>query len=136
MPAWLEPESAVKRRQFPNLTVLLQTVDGGATWQRSTSPLFGVITSLHLAGPNGLAVMEFNESLEWPSEVHRFDLTDGKSTLVFREKDRRVMDGALFAGPRAFLAAVEPPGKLNSVPVPGKVKISRVRTSRIGPKWT
>jgi hypothetical protein len=123
MPAWLEPERAVKRRQFPNLTVLLQTVDGGAKWQSSTSPLFGVITSLRVAGPHGLAVMEFNESFEWPSEVHRFDLADGKSTLVFREKDRRVVDGALFAGPRVFLAAVEPPGKLNSVPIPGKVKI-------------
>lgn len=32
-------------------------------------------------------------------------------------------DAALFAGPRAFLAAVEPPGKLNVAPIPGKVHI-------------
>jgi hypothetical protein len=29
----------------------------------------------------------------------------------------------LFHGPVAFLAAVEPPGRLNTVPIPGKVKM-------------
>ena len=29
----------------------------------------------------------------------------------------------LFPGPEAFLAAVEPPGKLNTLPIPGKVKM-------------
>ncbi len=65
----------------------------------------------------------FNESFQWPSEVHHLDTVTGKSERVYREKDRRVIDSALFTGPRAFLAAVEPPGRLNSLPIPGKVKI-------------
>ena len=43
------------------------------------------------------------------------------------------MDCALFPGPRAFLAAVEPPGTLNSVPIPGKV---RILTSTDLTDWT
>jgi photosystem II stability/assembly factor-like uncharacterized protein len=123
LPPWLEPERAVKRKQIPNLTLLLQTTDGGATWHTSTSPLFGVVTSVRLARPDGLIVMGFNESFEWPSEVHHFDLSTGKTTLVFREKNLRVVDGVLFAGPRGFLGAVEPTGQLNSAPIPGKVRI-------------
>jgi len=45
----------------------------------------------------------------------------------------RVTDCAVFAGPRAFLAAVEPPGKLNSIPIPGKV---RVLSSTNWTDWT
>jgi hypothetical protein len=123
LPSWMEPEVAVRRRQVPSLTLLLQTLDGGAKWLHSTAPLFGIVTGLRLAGDDGLAVMGFNESFEWPSEVERIDLTSGKSTRVFREKNRRVLDSALFPGPRAFLAAVEPTGRLNSSPIPGKVKI-------------
>lgn len=123
LPAWIEPERAVKRRQVPNLTLLLQTKDGGRNWTSSTAPLLGIVTSLHLAGTDGLAVLAFNVSFEWPSEVYRFDLSTGSSTRVFRQTDRRVVDGAVFAGPRAFLAAVEPPGKLNSSPIPGKIKM-------------
>jgi hypothetical protein len=55
--------------------------------------------------------------------VYRIDLTSGKSTEVFHAKDRRVTSVALFRGPQAFLAAVEPPGQLNTVPIPGKVKM-------------
>jgi hypothetical protein len=119
----MEPERAVKRRQVPTLAIVLQTLDGGATWQSATAPLFGTVTSVRLSGNDGLSVFEFNESFEWPSEVYRIDTTTGKSTSVFHAKDRRVMDGALFPGPRAFLAAVEPPGRLSSLPIPGKVKV-------------
>lgn len=123
LPAWLEPEKAARRRQVPTLTILLQTLDGGATWISSTAPLLGVVTNVRLSGADGLAVFGFNESFEWPAEVYRLGAADGNNARVFREKNRRVMDCALFPGPRAFLAAVEPPGRLNSVPIPGKVKM-------------
>ena len=50
------------------------------------------------------------------------DARAGKVTTAYRDK-LRVMDCALFRGPRAFLAAVEPTGRLNTAPIPGKVKI-------------
>jgi len=123
LPSWMEPEEAVKRRQVPTLTIMLQTVNGGEKWTATTAPLFGTVTSVRLSIPDGLAVFGFNESFQWPSEVHHLDTVTGKSERVYREKDRRVIDSALFTGPRAFLAAVEPPGRLNSLPIPGKVKI-------------
>jgi len=78
-------------------------------------------------------VFVYDDSFEWPSEVYHLDLSSGKSESVFRQKDRRVTDSAVFAGPRAFLAAVEPPGQLHSTPIPGKV---RMLTSANLKDWT
>lgn len=123
LPAWMEPERAVKRKQVPTMTLLLQTLDGGATWQSSTAPLFGNVIAARLVGADGLAVFSFSEGFEWPSEVYHLDMNTGDTKRVFAEKDRRVTDCAVFDGPLGFLAAVEPPGRLNTSPVPGKVKI-------------
>jgi hypothetical protein len=66
------------------------------------------------------------DSFEWPAEVYRLDLRSGKSESVFKKKDRLVTDAAIFADGadgRAFLAAAEPPGRLRSAPIPGKVRM-------------
>jgi len=67
------------------------------------------------------------DSFEWPAEVYRIDLATGKSESVFKQKDRLVTDAAIFANGRTFLAAVEPPGKLRSAPIPGKVRMLESR---------
>jgi hypothetical protein len=122
LPTWMEPERAMKRRQIPTLTFMIETQDGGASWKMSSAPLMGNIVDLKMIGDTGLAIFGFGESFDWPSEVYRMNLDTNKSTRVFREKNRRVVDSALFPG-RAYLAAIEPPGKLNTVPIPGKVKM-------------
>jgi hypothetical protein len=132
LPSWMEPDRATKRREVPTLTFMIETVDGGANWKVSTAPLIGTLTAFKSVGATALAVMSYAESFEWPSEVFRMDLRNGKSTPVFKQKDRRVMDCAIYPG-RAYLAAVEPPGKLNTVPIPGKVKIL---TSEDYENWT
>lgn len=120
-PAWMDPERASKRKQVPTLTLLMQTMDGGATWTASTVPLFGLVSSLKFTGPDGLIVMGFNESFQWPSEVFRMANQD--TGRVFREKTPRVIDAELFKGPHIYLAGVEPTGKMNTAAIPGKVKI-------------
>ncbi len=58
--------------------------------------------------------------------MYRLDLKTGQSESVFKKKDRLVTDAAIFSGGadgRAFLAAVEPPGRLRSAPIPGKVRM-------------
>jgi hypothetical protein len=122
-PSWMEPDRATKQRPVPNVTLLLQTTDGGVDWHSSTSSLIGLSTTVRLAGPIGLSVFGYPESFDWPSEVFSMDLTTGKSMSSFRKKDRKVFDAALFRGPAAVLAAIEPTGRLNSVPIPGKVKM-------------
>jgi hypothetical protein len=127
-PDWMDPERAMRRREVPTLTLEMETRDAGMAWKSSTAPLIGSIQSLRLAGAEGLAVFGYADSFAWPSEVFRLDLETGKSASVFKQKDRRVTDTAVFAGAsitgsRAYLAAVEPPGQMASAPIPGKVKI-------------
>jgi hypothetical protein len=117
------PEQTLARRQVPRLMIEMDTRDGGSLWKSGTAPLLGSLNSLRLAGPSGLAVFNYVDSFEWPAEVYRIDLATGKSDSVFKQKDRRVTDTVIFADGRAFLAAVEPPGKLRSAPIPGKVRI-------------
>jgi photosystem II stability/assembly factor-like uncharacterized protein len=121
LPAWMDPERASKRKQVPTLTLLAQTGDGGATWGSSTVPLFGLVTNVRFTGAEGLIVMGFNESFQWPSEVYR--MADKDTSRVFRDKTPRVIDAELYEGPHIYLAGVEPTGKMNSAALPGKVKI-------------
>jgi hypothetical protein len=117
----MDPERASKRKEVPSLTLLAQTGDGGATWKATTAPLFGSISSLRFKGPDGLIVMGFNESFQWPSDVYR--LSDQATGRVFRDKTPRIIDSALFPGPHIYLAGVEPTGKMNTAAIPGKVRI-------------
>jgi photosystem II stability/assembly factor-like uncharacterized protein len=121
LPAWMDPETASKRKQVPTLTLLAQTKDGGATWDTATVPLFGLVTAVRFSGVDGLIVMGFNESFQWPSEVYR--LADGATGRVFRDKTPRVVDAQLYPGPHIYLAGVEPTGKMNIATLPGKVRI-------------
>jgi hypothetical protein len=123
LPDWMDPEKAMRRRPVPTLTLELETGDGGATWASSTAPLIGSVASLRVSGNLGLAVFGYADSFEWPSEVYSLSLATGKSESVFKQKDRRVTDAISFPGARAFLAAVEPSGRLYSSPIPGKVKM-------------
>jgi hypothetical protein len=116
-------ERALAQRQQPLLAIELDTRDGGATWKSSTAPSLGSVVSLHLAGESGLAVFGYADSFEWPSEVYRLDVATGKSESVFKQKDRLVTDAAIFPNGQAFLAAAEPPGRLRSAPIPGKVRM-------------
>jgi photosystem II stability/assembly factor-like uncharacterized protein len=128
VPDWMHPESTLHRRQQPRLTLELDTRDG-VTWKSGTAPLLGSVVSARLAGESGLLVFDYADSFEWPAEVYRLDLKTGQSESVFKKKDRLVTDAAIFADGadgadgRAFLAAVEPPGRLRSAPIPGKVRM-------------
>jgi hypothetical protein len=124
-PDWVDPERALQRRQVPTLTLEMETRDGGLKWSSATAPLLGSLISLSLKGTNGLGVFAYADSFMWPSEVFRFSLSTGGTDSVFKQKDRRVTDAAVFADAKGFLGAVEPPGQMASVPVPGKVRILR-----------
>jgi photosystem II stability/assembly factor-like uncharacterized protein len=124
-PDWMEPEKAKTRRQVPNLSVLLQTIDGGVTWEKSETSLFGQITRVSMT-PQGtaLGLVEFKDEFDYPSEVFRINLHTGQSDRTFREKDRAITDVRLFAGSnRGFLAGYEATGTLYHSPIPGKLKV-------------
>jgi hypothetical protein len=122
-PDWMEPEHA--KRQVPNLSLFLQTTDGGATWHESEGSLFGQITRISMTPQGtGLGLVEFKDEFEYPCEVYRINLHTGKSERSFREKDRAITDVRLFAGTnRGIIAGYESTGTLYHSPVPGKLKV-------------
>lgn len=122
-PAWIDPEGASRRRAVPNVTVLLESRDQGQTWTSNRQSLTGLVWSICLSGSRGLEVSRLPDSAQWPSEVSRFDFDAAKSERAFVEPNRSVTDAILFPNSRAILAAVEPPGRLSGLPVPGKVKM-------------
>jgi hypothetical protein len=121
LPEWMDPES--RPREWPAVTVVLQTLDSGKTWQASEVSLFGQISRVRL-GENGagLALVEFRGEFPYPAEVYRMDFRTGGSPRVFRKEDRAVTDVAV-RGTNSWLVAVEPTGKVFRMPVPGKLKL-------------
>ena len=125
-PDWLDPEKAAQQREWPHLTLMLDTRDGGKTWKPSTSSLFGQITRFRLS-PNGrgLALIEFLNAFEYPSEVYVLNWRNGKSDRVFREKNEAISDVAVSPSGTGYLAGVQIVGRLASRPIPGKVRVLR-----------
>lgn len=125
-PDWMEPERAARRRQIPNLTILLETVDGGKTWKRNEASIFGQVTRISMA-PQGVALglIEYKDEFEVPSEVYRINTgVNGASESVFRQKERAITDVRTFAGENGgLIAGYETEGTIYHSPIPGKVKV-------------
>ncbi|HVX66412.1 MAG TPA: hypothetical protein VHA11_07415 [Bryobacteraceae bacterium] len=121
-PEWIEPENA--RREWPGVTINLETQDAGAHWKVSQTSMFGQITALSFAPDGtGLGLVEFFDKFDFPSEVYRMEARTGQNTRVFRARDRVVTDVLLDASATGYLAAFEPAGLVFRSPVPGKLKI-------------
>jgi hypothetical protein len=125
-PAWMDPETAEARRQWPSLSLMLQTPDGGATWKPSVESVIGQIGRVRFSNKGAaLVLVEFEYTFEWPSDVVQIE-TDRKTTRrVFRRKDHSTTDILFDPADRAYVAGFEPLGRLRNVPIPGKVRIAR-----------
>ena len=125
-PDWMMPQQARLRGEFPTLSVLVETRDGGKTWQPQVTSMFGEITRVRMQTTGlGLALIEFVDWFRFPSEVYRLDLRTGGSERCFRFKDRSVTDIALPLGGPALLASVDVLGELRHSPIPSKVRVYR-----------
>ena len=122
-PAWVDPQEAAGRRLWPTLSIGVRTSDGGETWTTQTAPVFGTTVRMRLNGKVGMSVVRYGESFEVPSEVYAINLA-GKVQSAFRQKNRVVTDAG-WIGADAIVVAVEPPGKMNQLPFPGKLKVLR-----------
>jgi photosystem II stability/assembly factor-like uncharacterized protein len=117
----MDPEKAAKRKKISALTIAVESADNGATWASVDTPSAGQVASARFLGVEGLLVMGYDETYQWPSDVYKLSGTGLER--VFRDKSPRITDALLFAGPRVFLSGVEPTGKMNTAPIPGKVHI-------------
>lgn len=123
-PDWLDAQSSVGRREWPHLSIMLDTHDGGKTWTPSTASMFGHITrTMFLPSGTGLGLIEFTDTFKWPSEVHRIDAVTGKSDRVYNSPDRDITDILLQPSGTGYLAGVEVQGRLQHSPIPRKVVV-------------
>jgi hypothetical protein len=117
----MDPEAAARHREWPALTLLLQSTDGGEKWTPATTSIFGRVTRIRLNAPaTGLALVEFGDSFQFPSEVYRVDLNKATTDRTYRAKDRAVTDVLPLGS--GLLATIERPGSIRT-PIPGKLKI-------------
>lgn len=124
-PAWLNPSEARRHRERQSTVVVLETMDSGAHWEASTSSLYGRMSQLAMMNDGfALALFEYHNYYTLPSRVYKVKFRTS-SEVVFAEHDRAVTDVALLPDGGALLAAVEPPGSSNQVPIPGKLKMLR-----------
>jgi len=125
LPAWME-SSPSKVRELPSVSVFLETKDAGKTWSPQMASLFGQISRFKLGKKGqGLALIEFENFFDWPSEVLRLDLTTGSNYTALRRKDRAITDVALLDGGPGYAAGFQPSGLIAYSPVPGPVKVLR-----------
>lgn len=120
---WLNPAQARFHRERIATIVMLETSDGGANWVTHKASLRGKLTQFVMTGKDAaLALFEYHNYYALPSRVYKMTFPGGMES-VFAESDRAATDIALLPGGEALLAAVEPPGASNQVPIPGKLKI-------------
>ena len=124
VPDWLESDP---QRERPSLSVFLETKNGGQKWEEKTSSMFGRISQLsfHPAG-RGLALLEFDQLFEYPSEIYRLNLGAGTTERSLRRQSLALTDVALLSGNGlAFAAGFEAPGLIARSPIPGKLRVLR-----------
>jgi photosystem II stability/assembly factor-like uncharacterized protein len=125
LPAYLQPERSY-RRELPHVTIVLETRDGGKTWKPSTTSVFGQVTKVALL-PDGtaLSLLQFRGAFDHPAEMHVINWKAGGGTRAIAGATRAITDIAMAANGTAYAVAIEPPGKMNWGPVPGKLKVLR-----------
>ncbi|HLG97067.1 MAG TPA: YCF48-related protein [Bryobacteraceae bacterium] len=129
---WLTPNPERVGKQTASELFLLETYDGGKNWKLSTNAIVGQITELRFTNDDGaLALVEYHDMYALPSAVLEVKPGSQRAQTVFGERDRAVTDIALAPDGEAFIAAVEPPGNTNQVPIPGKLKVLRSTNLRV-----
>ena len=123
LPAYLQPELS-NRREQPHLMILLETRDGGKTWQPTTTSVFGQVTKVALL-PDGkaLSLFQFRDAFDYPAEMNAMNWKTGGAPVRFAGVTRAITDIALAANGTAYAVSIQPPGKMNWGPVPGKLKV-------------
>lgn len=130
-PIWMNPERARFRREQQSTVAILETLDGGKTWQSHTATVLGNLSQVRLA-KEGFAVtlFEYRDYYTLPSSLY-FKLGASGTQTIFSERDRAVTDVALLPNGSGILAAIEPPGSSNQVPVPGKLKMLKSKNLKV-----
>jgi len=110
-------------RETPQLTILLQTADGGVTWQASTASMFGRVSRVVFGGGRGLMLIRFGRGMDFPSEVFAMDGAGGQIRRAFRRADCAVTDVAFLTSGTALLVGVDAAAKGDRQLLPSAVRV-------------
>jgi hypothetical protein len=129
---WLEMNPA-KRPKLQMSALLLETGDGGKTWNPLEVRVQGKLTRLRLVDRSSfLLLVEYLGGTEIPSELFRL-ATGQKAEPLLHAEGRVARDVIVLPGGETIVAAVELAGKSNAVPIPGKLRIMQSRDLRTWP---
>ena len=133
LPAWSDPEAALKHRELPHLVLTLETHDGGKTWKSSSASVLGLVTRIRFGPPGkGLGLVEYSDVFQFPSEVYHIRWPGGGNERVYRDKAFAVSDIWMTPDGTGYLSGIAVGGELRSV-VPGRVKVLKSRDFAV---WT
>jgi len=127
LPAWVDPDTALRRHELPHLTYLLATNDGGKTWRPSSASVFGETPRVRFTpGGMGMSLVVYAQDYRIPSEVYKIDWHTGKSASVYRDPNFSVSDLWLEPDGTVYLAGMVSVARLRDI-VPGKVQVLKSR---------
>ena len=124
-PDWLEPEKAAERREWPSLTVMLESQNNGINWLASSASLFGHVIDVKMLDNVGLSLLAHEQAFTYPSEVLRIDFKTGKNSPLYQEKDKKITSVHLNPDKTMVIAGVDAVGSFRGNPLPSKVTILR-----------
>ncbi len=122
----LDPDALAHppRLEQNSTTVILDTSNGGQTWRSIAKTYFGSISRVALSKQGYMVLLvEYRRAYTLPSTVFKWAFGAEQMDTIFAERNRAVTDLALFPDGSALLAAIEPPGASNQIPIPGKLKM-------------
>ena len=117
LPAWLDPEDALSRRETPHLSYTMVTRDGGKTWRVGSASLFGKITRVRFrpTGP-GLGPDRVRRFLPLPERgLQAGSGPRARTRPCFRDKRFAITDVWLTPDGTSYLAGIEMAGQVRSV---------------------
>jgi photosystem II stability/assembly factor-like uncharacterized protein len=130
----IDPSASVPIRKNPSTgllepasgddTVILETVDGGKSWTSRSTRFNGKLARLSILGDSAVVVVDYpRQRGPFPSAVFEAPLGSTAAERIFAERGRAVLDFSALPNGAAIIAAVEPPGNSNEVPIPAKLKM-------------
>ncbi len=124
-PDWMEPERAASRREWPAVTVMLDSRDAGANWNASSASLFGHIVEVKMGEGMGISLIIHEQAFQYPSEVLKIDFKSGQNTSIHHEKDKLITSVHLSKDKNIVAAGIEVLGSFRANPTPSKVQIQQ-----------
>ena len=120
---WLNAEQA-RKTKLPMSALVMETQDGGKTWQGFESNIQGKLIQTRFFDANTiLGLVEYRAGGKAPSEVFQIDLKTHTTKSLFHQEQRIARSVVILPGGEVVVAAIEMAGTFNQVPIPGKLRM-------------